>query len=263
MRYVIVVIGCKGRHFEPKSGAVFDRINLKTDAVYNFLLMLGLILFCCLFSSIHTNQPFMNLSYLALGDSYTVGECVPAAECFPALAAAQLRAAGVAIDEPRIIAVTGWTTDELQAGIQQAGIQGNQYDFVSLLIGVNNQYRGRSVEEYKTQFTGLLEQAIGFCKKGAAQVVVLSIPDWGVTPFAADRDAAQIAREIDLYNSCNKAIAAQYHVRYVDITPFTREAKSDPSLLASDGLHPSGKDYSRWAALLSPLFKEMISGKQP
>ncbi|WP_073077141.1 SGNH/GDSL hydrolase family protein [Chitinophaga jiangningensis] len=203
----------------------------------------------------------MNFSYLALGDSYTIGECVPAAESFPAQTVQQLRSAGIAVEEPRIIAVTGWTTDELKAGIQQAGIQGNQYDFVSLLIGVNNQYRGRSVEEYESEFTGLLQQAIGFCKKGAAQVVVLSIPDWGVTPFAADRNTEQIAREIDLYNDANKRIAAQYHVRYIDITPFTREAKSDASLVASDGLHPSGKDYSRWAGLISPVFKQMISGK--
>ncbi|MBV7531116.1 SGNH/GDSL hydrolase family protein [Chitinophaga sp. sic0106] len=203
----------------------------------------------------------MNLSYLALGDSYTIGECVPAAESFPAQTVQQLRQAGIAMDDPRIIAVTGWTTDELEAGIEQAGIRGNQYDFVSLLIGVNNQYRGRSLENYEKEFTALLEQAIGYSKLGAARVVVLSIPDWGVTPFAADRDAEQIAREIDLYNNANQRIAAHHHVQYIDITPFTREAKADPSLVASDGLHPSGKDYSRWADRISLIYQQMISGK--
>ncbi|MBV8255466.1 MAG: SGNH/GDSL hydrolase family protein [Chitinophaga sp.] len=199
----------------------------------------------------------MNLTYLALGDSYTVGESVPTNESFPAQTVQMLQNGGFSIDLPKIIAVTGWTTDELDAGIKAAAIQGNQYDFVSLLIGVNNQYRGRSLEEYETQFTDLLRKAIGFSRNGADHVVVLSIPDWGVTPFAADRDVAQIAKEIDAFNAANKRIAADFQVHYIDITPFTREAVQDSTLVAADGLHPSGKDYQRWAKLVSQLFTRL------
>ncbi|RAJ83266.1 lysophospholipase L1-like esterase [Chitinophaga dinghuensis] len=199
----------------------------------------------------------MHLTYLALGDSYTIGESVPANENFPAQTVQMLQNAGFSIDLPEIIAVTGWTTDELDAGIKAAEIQGNQYDFVSLLIGVNNQYRGRSLDEYASQFTDLLRQAIGFSRNGPSHVVVLSIPDWGVTPFAADRDAAQIASEIDAFNAANKRIAADFQVHYIDITPFTREAVNDPTLVATDGLHPSGKDYQRWAKLVSQLYARL------
>jgi lysophospholipase L1-like esterase len=150
----------------------------------------------------------------------------------------------------RIIAKTGWTTDELETGIVTANIAEplrSSYDFVSLLIGVNNQYRGRSVDSYKPEFEALLQKAINYAGGKADHVVVLSIPDWGVTPFAAGRDRAQIAREIDAYNAANKQIAEQYNVHYINITPWTREAANDNTLLAGDGLHPSGKEYKRWA----------------
>ncbi|UYQ91631.1 SGNH/GDSL hydrolase family protein [Chitinophaga horti] len=191
----------------------------------------------------------MNFSYLALGDSYTIGEAVPADERFPAKLASLLH-----IAEPRIVAVTGWTTDELAAGIEAADIQAT-YDLVTLLIGVNNQYRGRSLPEYREQFTSLLKQAIAFAGHKADHVIVVSIPDWGVTPFAAGRDQQQIAAEIDAFNAANKEIALAHGAQWIDITPFTREATADPALVASDGLHPSGKDYARWAAAIAPLVK--------
>ncbi|WP_260607316.1 SGNH/GDSL hydrolase family protein [Chitinophaga polysaccharea] len=197
------------------------------------------------------------VTYLALGDSYTIGEQVAYSECFPVQAAALLREQGIAVEAPQIIATTGWTTGELEAGITAAHIH-KTYDIVTLLIGVNNQYRGRPVEEYATEFTALLQKAIAFAGNNPAHVVVLSIPDWGVTPFAADRNREQISREIDAYNAANKTIAGEWLVPYLDITHFTREAVQDPELVAADGLHPSGKDYSRWAAALLPLLLQAL-----
>ncbi|MBO9633217.1 MAG: SGNH/GDSL hydrolase family protein [Chitinophagaceae bacterium] len=189
-------------------------------------------------------------TYLALGDSYTIGESVPVAENFPYQTIQLLRQAGHDFHAAEIIAKTGWTTDELQRGIDSATLR-KQYDMVSLLIGVNNQYRGRPVQDYKGEFESLLKQAIGFAGNEPAHVFVLSIPDWGVTPFAEDRDAQQIAREIDAYNDANRALSEQYKVHYIDITPGTREALQDRTLLAPDNLHPSGKEYSRWARQLA------------
>ncbi|WP_168810795.1 SGNH/GDSL hydrolase family protein [Chitinophaga oryzae] len=196
-------------------------------------------------------------SFLALGDSYTIGESVAETERFPMQTARLLRDKGVAMADPRIVAVTGWTTDELENGIREAGITGT-FDLVTLLIGVNNQYRGRSLDEYREQFTRLLQQAVDFAGRRRGHVVVLSIPDWGVTPFAADRDRAAIAREIDAFNAVNKAVAATEGVHWLDITPYTREAAQDTSLVAADGLHPSGKDYARWAADLAALSAEIL-----
>jgi lysophospholipase L1-like esterase len=185
-------------------------------------------------------------TYLALGDSYTIGESVPVYESFPYQTVQLLRKAGHQFHAPEIIAKTGWTTDELFHGITHTRLQ-TPYDFVSLLIGVNNQYRGRQVEEFKTQFTELLQQAVAFAGNKPSHVIVLSIPDWGVTPFAGGRDAKKIEAEIDTYNAATKAIAEKYKVHYIDITPGTREAANDDTLLASDKLHPSGKEYARWA----------------
>ena len=176
--------------------------------------------------------------YLALGDSYTIGESVSAEERFPLQLARELK-----IGEPQIIAKTGWTTDELNAAIDAAEPQG-PFELVTLLIGVNNQYRGRSADEYRTQFVGLLKRAIGFAGGNAKHVIVVSIPDWGVTPFAEGRDRAKIAREIDQFNAINREEAARAGAKWVDITPVSR--RNDPSLVAGDGLHPSGKQYSEW-----------------
>jgi lysophospholipase L1-like esterase len=189
-------------------------------------------------------------AYLALGDSYTIGESVPVYENFPYQTVQLLRRAGHHFHAAEIVAKTGWTTDELQDGIRQTCFQ-SSYDFVSLLIGVNNQYRSRSVNEYSIDCEKLLQQAIRFANKKSAHVFVMSIPDWSVTPFAKDRDIKKISSEIDAYNEVNKKLADQYNCNYINITPFTREAASDLTLLAADQLHPSGKDYARWAQLLS------------
>ncbi len=194
--------------------------------------------------------------YLALGDSYTIGESVPSQENFPNQVASMLKVDTLNV-QTRIIAKTGWTTDELEAGIVAANnteALRSSYDFVSLLIGVNNQYRGRTVDNYKPEFEELLKKAIRFAGNRPDRVVVLSIPDWGVTPFAAGRDRAQIAREIDAYNAANKQIADQYNVHYINITTWTREAANDNTLLAGDGLHPSGKEYKRWAESVMEFF---------
>ncbi|SKA39721.1 Lysophospholipase L1 [Chitinophaga eiseniae] len=196
-------------------------------------------------------------SFLALGDSYTIGESVAETERFPVQAVQLLRAKSIMMTDPRIVAVTGWTTDELENGIREARITGT-FDLVTLLIGVNNQYRGRSLDEYRQQFTGLLRRAIDFAGQRRGHVVVLSIPDWGVTPFAADRDRAAIAREIDAFNAVNKAVAAAEGVHWLDITHYTREAAQDTTLVAADGLHPSGKDYARWAVDLAALSAEIL-----
>jgi lysophospholipase L1-like esterase len=189
--------------------------------------------------------------FLALGDSYTIGEAVDPAERWPQQVVALLRARGAAIADPEIIARTGWTTDELAAGIAVAAPHG-PYDLVSLLIGVNNQYRGRSAEEYQGEFRSLLASAIAFAGGRTAHVLVVSIPDWGVTPFAEGRDRRAIAADIDRFNSIGRAEAAREGAGFVDITPASRLPEAD--WLASDGLHPSGRQYLRWAELaLDPV----------
>jgi lysophospholipase L1-like esterase len=200
-------------------------------------------------------------NYLALGDSYTIGESVPVAQNFPNQVVSSMLNNAIPFLPSRVIAKTGWTTDELEAGIVTNNNDNPllpSYDFVTLLIGVNNQYRSRSVDNYKTEFEGLLRKAIQYAGNKADRVVVLSIPDWGVTPFANGRDRVQIATEIDAYNTANKQITQQYNVHYIDITPWTREAATDNSLLASDGLHPSGKEYQRWAERISIYFKSKL-----
>ncbi len=197
-------------------------------------------------------------SYLALGDSYTIGESVPAAENFPHQVVSILKSDSAVIEPVRIIAKTGWTTDELEKGIVAANASDPlrpSYDFVSLLIGVNNQYRGRDVNNYTIEFEGLLKKAIQFAGNKADHVVVVSIPDWCATPFANGSDRKKIAFEIDAYNEANKKIAAQYHVHYINITAWTRESAADRTLVADDGLHPSGKEYKRWANKIADFFR--------
>ena len=172
------------------------------------------------------------LTYLALGDSYTIGELVKENENFPNLVCYLMNLNGIAMDAPRIIAKTGWTTDELQAGIIEDNTREpllEKYDFVSLLIGVNNQYRARSKQEYSIDFETILKDALKFAGGESERVVVLSIPDWGITPFAEGRDRKAVADEIDQFNEINRQIAEQYHIHYIYITDWTREAATDLS----------------------------------
>ena len=193
----------------------------------------------------------MPFRYLALGDSYTIGESVEEAERFPNQLAAMLAAEDVTVDV-QIIARTGWTTDELWQGIQ-ANTVTPPYDMVSLLIGVNNQYRGRSSEEYREGFIFLLNKAIEYAGGDAKRVIVFSIPDWGVTPFAYGKDTTQIANEIDAFNKVNLEESTKASTHYVDVTPSSRLALNDKTLIAGDGLHPSGKMYAEWAKSALPI----------
>jgi len=188
--------------------------------------------------------------YLALGDSYTIGESVEVSERFPVQLARDL-----ALGEPLIIAKTGWTTDELNTAIDAAKPRG-PYELVTLLIGVNNQYRGRDAEQYRGEFAALLQRAIGFAGGEARRVVVVSIPDWGVTPFAEGRDRAKIASEIDRYNTVNREETSRAGARYVDITPISRG--NDAGLVAGDGLHPSGRQYAAWVRSILPAARAAL-----
>lgn len=204
--------------------------------------MRALLAAVLLASCVAMPQP-QDTRYLALGDSYTIGESVAEEGRFPNQLAKEL---GIAA--PRIIAKTGWTTDELNAAIDAANVTGT-YDLVTLLIGVNNQYRGRDAEEYRRELAALLQRAIGFAGGDAKKVVVVSIPDWGVTPFAEGRDRAKIATEIDRYNAVNREEASRAGAKYADITPISRG--NDPALVAPDGLHPSAKQYGEWAKVIA------------
>ena len=197
------------------------------------------------------------MKFLALGDSYTIGEGVPPDLRWPVQLAALLAAQGIQVQPPTIIAKTGWTTRELAAGIERANRE-RPYDLVSLLIGVNNQYRGLSAEQYRDEFRDLLREAITLAGGAPGRVLVLSIPDWGVTAFAEGRDRAKIGREIDAFNAVNREETDAAGARYVDISAASREAGSDPSLTAGDGLHPSTELYRRWADLALPEARAVL-----
>lgn len=194
-------------------------------------------------------------NYLALGDSYTIGQSVTEQERFPVQTVNLLRAQNIKINDPKIIATTGWTTRNLIDALNATPLS-NNYNVVSLLIGVNNQYQHRTIDEYKTEFGILLVRAIQYAANKPSHVFVLSIPDYSVTPFANGYDRQKIAAEIDEFNAVNKTISLQLGVNYLDITGISREP--DPSLIANDGLHPSGKQYKRWADLLSPMIKQAL-----
>ncbi len=196
--------------------------------------------------------------YLALGDSYTIGESVPEHERWPNQLADRLRGRGYELDVA-ILARTGWTTGELTDAMRAASLAGG-YALVSLLIGVNNQYRGLSLDAYRVEFSSLLEQSLHLADGRRKRVLVLSIPDWGVTPFAAGRDRVRLSLQIDAFNAVNREISHQAGVRYVDVTPASRLASSDWSLLASDQLHPSGRMYSHWADLVLPEALAALNG---
>lgn len=190
--------------------------------------------------------------FLALGDSYTIGESVSEAERWPMQLVDLLNDHGFNFAPPTIIATTGWTTGQLMSNLARYNQLRNRYDLVSLLIGVNNQYQGRGQEEYREQFDFLLKRAIELTGNDPGRVLVLSIPDWGVTPFASGRDNHQIAAEIDSFNAINQEITATYGATYLDITPISRQVTADPTLIANDGLHPSAKMYAAWANLALP-----------
>ena len=209
----------------------------------------------------------MKLSYLALGDSYTIGEGLPFDENFPSQTVALLNQS-VATDPvlqiqialPKVIAKTGWTTDELNEAIDEANLN-ETFDIVSLLIGVNNQYRGRTVDEYKDEFESLLRRAIGFAGNRASHVFVLSIPDWGVTAFADGKDRYEIAVAIDAYNEAARMICNRHEIIFIDNTVSQRMDGTQPKFLVADKLHPSKPEYAKWAIKLAVAIKYTIENE--
>ena len=205
------------------------------------------------------SKPGGTLHFLALGDSYTIGESVTPEARWPVVLAAQLRQAGLDVAEPDIVARTGLTTDELDARIEMTELR-SKYELVTLLIGVNNQFRGRPLDEYRKQFRKLLHEACRFAGGHASRVIVVSIPDWGVTPFAANRDRAAIAAGIDAFNAINRDEAKRVNAHWVDVTPISRQAAIDPKLVADDGLHPSASMYRLWVEQILPVARAALRG---
>ena len=194
--------------------------------------------------------------YLALGDSYTIGESVPEADRWPNQLARFLEVENIQVDVT-IIARTGWTVKELWEGVQADPPQGT-YDLVTLLVGVNDQYRGYPLEGYRQDFRFMLGKAIEYAGGDPEKVIVVSIPDWGITPFGADRDPSTVARRIDQFNTVNLEEAQTAGAQYVDVTAISRTAQDTPDLIAGDGLHPSGKMYSLWAEKVLPLAVQIL-----
>ncbi|MEP7108888.1 MAG: GDSL-type esterase/lipase family protein [Ferruginibacter sp.] len=200
-----------------------------------------------------------NYSYLALGDSYTIGELVGLTRSFPYQTVQLLRKDGFIFYAPEIIATTGWSTDELKLAIDES-ILLSSYDFVSLLIGVNNQYQGRSAEEFRVHFRVLLELAIQRAGGIANNVIVLSIPDWSVTPFAIHKSPENIRSEIEMYNFICQAEAEHYQTRFINITISQQEDGNKQEFLAPDLLHPSGKEYAKWAEQIAMTIADILNG---
>ena len=197
------------------------------------------------------------IRYLALGDSYTIGESVDPADRWPVQLAERLKDTGIIIDEPVIIARTGWTTGELSSAIDESGIK-EVFDLVTLLIGVNNQYRGYDTASYRSDLIRLIERAVGFAGGDITKVILVSIPDWGVMPFAEGRDRDKIAAEINTFNDIMRTEAESVGVSFINITPVSRTAAVDPEMAAVDGLHPSGKMYSKWVDLVLPVARGIL-----
>ena len=220
--------------FSVFSGACHNTDNETNDTNYSFEKM---------------NDDNTEMLYLALGDSYTIGESVEEQLRWPVQLVERLREDNVNINDAEIIARTGWTTDELMRAVDAAE-PGNEYDLVSLLIGVNNQYRGRDLSNFREELTELIDIAVRSADSVASRVIVLSIPDWGVMPFAEGRDRDEIAGEIDAFNDVVREECSYAGVKFYDITAISRKAANDPSLVAGDALHPSGKMYSMWVDLV-------------
>ena len=196
-----------------------------------------------------------DLRFLALGDSYTVGEGVTVPDSWPYQLATRLE-----LRAPEIVARTGWTTDELGAAMDAQTFH-PPYALVTLLIGVNNQYRGRDLPNYRAEFTRLLQRAITLAGGKPQHVLVVSIPDWSVTPFAhaSGRDLVHTAREIDAFNAANAQIAAALHAGYADVTAISRDRGGAADMLIDDGLHPSAAMYARWLAAIEPAARAALS----
>lgn len=232
---------------------------------YTMIFSLQTVLFCLVLSctkhngaiKTNNNDTVMSKQYtwLALGDSYTIGESVSESERFPAQTISLLQKDSLFFSAPQYIATTGWTTQNLLDALDEQNPK-PPFDVVSLLIGVNDQYQHKDTAGYRVRFITCLQKAIALAGNKTSHVFVLSIPDYSVTPFALNSDTAQIKKEIDAFNTINREVTLSYNISYTDITPSTREAKTDAALIANDGLHPSGKEYGKWAELLAPKLKK-------
>ena len=212
---------------------------------------------CCLLIASHIVygqqlQLSPPIRFIALGDSYTIGQSVDPAKNWPNQLYARLAAAGCATDKLQIIARTGWRTDNLASAIVTENPPAD-FNLVSLLIGVNDQYQGRPIANYEPAFTSLLDTAIKLAGGNKDHVFVVSIPDYAYTPYG--RNNQNISTEIDAYNAINKRVADQYGITYFDITPISRQGLAEPDLVASDGLHPSALMYERWVDLMMEQLK--------
>jgi lysophospholipase L1-like esterase len=197
--------------------------------------------------------------YLALGDSYTIGTSIPSNENYPNQTTALLNNEGFNFLPPTIIATNGWTTVNLISALAAENDLRSSYDIVTLLIGVNDQFQGATTSDYTTGFTTLLQQSIAFAGNKPSHVIVLSIPDYSGTPFGMDRNGnTNISSQIDSFNAINKQISANYYVNYINVTDDSREAFTDKSLLASDGLHYSAAEYAIWSALIASTIKSIL-----
>jgi lysophospholipase L1-like esterase len=193
-------------------------------------------------------DPSEKIKFLALGDSYTIGESVPEDQRWPVQLISALRRKGFKADDPKIIATTGWRTDDLKRAIVAVNPPKN-YSLVSLLIGVNNQYQGKTAESYASEFEELLHMAITFAGGDKSKVFVVSIPDYGFTPFGKEKQQ-QISNALDEFNEVNRSITEKMGVKYFYITDISRKGFENPELVAADGLHPSGKMYGQWVELI-------------
>lgn len=198
--------------------------------------------------------------YLALGDSYTIGEGVEERERFPVQLVEKLNEAGFKMQPAKIVARTGWTTAQLANAINKEDLR-KSYNLVTLLIGVNNQYQGRSANEYRNEFRNNLQTAIKYANYKSENVIVISIPDYGVTPYGKIRGMEKTAKEINEFNAINLQETQLTNARYVEITEISREALNDASLIANDGLHPSGEMYRRWVLKIFPEAKEILQSQ--
>ena len=225
-------------------------------------ILCAILFFVCTTTTtkIETDMPTRPLRFLALGDSYTIGEGVDPSLPWPVQLVDEMQASGKSFEAPIIIAQTGWTTGDLLAAIEANPPQGS-FDLVTLLIGVNNQYQGKDIESYREEFDTLLMMAIDFAGGDPTRVVVLSIPDWSVTPFAEGRNRDQISKAIDQFNTVNRENSLAAGVHYIDVTPISRQTASDTSLLAPDRLHPSEKMYAAWVDLMVPVINKILISK--
>jgi lysophospholipase L1-like esterase len=239
-------------------------MNISLYSISSFLVISVLAGFTQISSSC-TKQPLISVkdtskTWLALGDSYTIGQSVAYDQNYPQQTVKILSDLGIHFASPEIIATTGWTTGDLLNAIAGKPVPTFPYDIVTLLIGVNNQYQGLSMSEYQTQFTTLLERSIAYAGNKASHVIVISIPDYAATPYGESTgDSTNISYQINAFNAINKQVSLNYGVKYINVTDASRKASTDRSLIAADGLHYTGKEYKIWSVLLADLIRQIVN----